>query len=305
MGSLLGSVGCDLCAVYNASAARGETTSGFHLTLAEQFTHSKTLQKDGVEVDDPAGQYRNSSITTLIAGYNFNRRFGMSLNIPFIYRSFKRVEGMETEKGTESGFGDISLLGRYFVLNKSEHKYSYSLSLLGGVEFPTGDSGRLKEEVGEVETPGQPEGGVHGNDLALGSGSFDAVAGLAASARWKRFYLSADAQYFIRTQGDFDYRYGNELTVAGGPGFYLLFKEETTLSLQALINYESKARDRIDGEKRNDGIVTAWYLGPGIVFTQGERFSATLNLDLPLDIENRAVQTVPDYRLRAGVSWSF
>src|SRR5687768_15473249 len=108
------SCGCDLCAVYNASAARGETGQGFHVALAEQFTHSSTLQQEGSEVSDPVGQYRNSSISTVVVGYNVTQRFGVSLNVPYIHRTFRRAEGFEIEKGSESGLGDISLLARFF-----------------------------------------------------------------------------------------------------------------------------------------------------------------------------------------------
>jgi len=297
--------GCDLCAVYNSSAARGESSQGFHLTLAEQFTHSGTLQQEGSEISDPVGQYRDSSISTLVVGYNVNQRFGVSLNLPYIHRTFRRAEGFELEKGSESGLGDISLLGRFFPFAKTEHDYSISFSLMGGVEFPTGDSGRLREEVDDVEVPGAPPGGVHGNDLALGSGSFDGIVGAAANARWRRLFFSADAQYFIRTRGEFGYRFGNELSIFAGPGVYLLFEEENTLAMQAGFAYESKSHDRVAGAERDDGIVTSWYAAPGLIFTRGEHFSASLNVDIPLDIYNRSFQTVPDYRVRGGATWSF
>lgn len=95
------------------------------------------------------------------------------------------------------------------------------------------------------------------------------------------------------------------MSVAGGPGVYLVFKEEYTVALSGAFTYESKARDRIDGEKRNDGIATAWYASPGLLLTYGEHLSATLNVDVPLTIDNRAVMAVPDYRIRGGVTWSF
>ncbi len=300
---VLPSYGCDLCAVYNASAARGENSPGFFLTVAQQFTHSGTLQDEGEEIPNPFHQYRDSSITSLLLGYNFNSRVGLTLNVPYIHRTFRRVEGGIVEAGTESGLGDMALLGRLIPVRIIEHDYSISLSLLGGVEFPTGDSSRLREEVNEV--PGAPPSGVHGNDLALGSGSFDGIVGAAAMGRWKRLFMSVDTQYFIRTRGDFGYRFGNELAIAGGPGVYVLFHEGMTLALQANFTYETKSRDRVAGEKRNDGITTSWYAGPGIVFTYGEHFSASVNADLPLRIYNRSVQVVPDYRLRGGVTWAF
>ena len=303
--SVSATYGCDLCAVYNSSAARGESGRGFHISLAEQFTHSATLQEEGSEVSDPADQFRDSSITTFVLGYNFSARFGVSLNLPYIHRTFRRAEGFEIEEGTESGLGDIALVGRMMMFTKAEHDYSYSFSLLGGVEFPTGDSDPLREERDEIEVPGAPPSGVHGNDLALGSGSFDGIVGAAAYAHWRRLFFTADAQYFIRTEGDFDYQFGNELSIFGGPGVYAIFTEDNTLGIEAGFSYESKSHDRIDGEERNDGIVTSWYASPGAVFTWGEHFSASLNVDLPLRIYNRAFQTVPDYRVRGGATWSF
>ena len=296
---------CDLCAVYNASAARGLHSAGFHLAMAEQFSHSGTLQEEGKEIADPIGQFRDSSITYVIAGYNITERFGVSLNLPYIHRWFKRAEGFEIEKGSESGLGDIALAGRFLVFKKFAHESSISINLLAGVEFPTGDSDRLREEAEETEVPGAPPAGVHGNDLALGSGSFDGIVGAALNTSWKRLLFSADAQYFIRTRGDFGYRFGNELSISGGPGVFILFSEERTLALLANFNYESKARDRVNGVKRDDGIVTAWYAGPGLAFTWGEKLSATANVDIPLRIYNRAFQTVPDYRVRGGLTWRF
>ena len=275
------------------------------MTIAEQFTHSGTLQHNGDKVSDPFRQFRDSSITSLIPGYNFNSRFSASLNVPYIHREFRRVEESVVERGSESGIGDISLLGRFVAYAKPEHDYSVFVSLLGGIEFPTGDSSRLREEANEIDDPLAPPSGVHGNDLALGSGSFDPIVGLSSNARWKQFLFGLDVQYFIRTRGDFGYRFGNELSVSGGPGYYFIFEESHTLALMANFNYEAKAHDRLDGEKRDDGILTAWYAGPGVIFTWGEHFSATLNADLPIRIVNRAFQTVPDYRVRGGVTWNF
>ena len=88
---------CDLCAVYNASAARGEHKSGWHASLAQQFTHSGTLQENSEEIPNPIDQYRDSSVTSLLVGYNFTPRFGLSLNVPYIYRSFRRAEGLDVD----------------------------------------------------------------------------------------------------------------------------------------------------------------------------------------------------------------
>jgi hypothetical protein len=54
-------VACDLCAIYSATEAQGQTGKGLFAGLAEQFTHFGTVQKEGKEVPNEAGQYLDSS----------------------------------------------------------------------------------------------------------------------------------------------------------------------------------------------------------------------------------------------------
>src|SRR6185369_15301571 len=106
-------LGCDLCAVYRSMEAKS-SGAGLNLGLFEQFTHFGKLQLDGKPVNDPAGQKLDSFITQFILGYQINDRFGVQMNIPYISRSFTRADGMGgIDKGTESGLGDMSLIGHY------------------------------------------------------------------------------------------------------------------------------------------------------------------------------------------------
>ena len=71
--------------------------------------------------------------------------------------------------------------------------------------------------------------------------------------------------YFIRSRGDFGYRFERALRC------------RRTGRLLAVFSYESEARDSIDGVKLDDGISSAWYAGPGLTFMWGENFSTTFN----------------------------
>ena len=196
--------------------------------MAEQFTHFATLQEDGHKVPDEVGQRLDSSITQIFAGYNFNHRVGVQLNVPLISRSFRRPEGFEIDRGTESGIGDILLTGHLNAYRHEEKNRTFSWNLLGGIKLPTGDSGRIAEELDEVEVPGAPESGIHGHDLTLGSGSVDGLVGTSVYARWKRLFVGASVQYAIRTEGDYNYQFANDLTWAGGPGVLLAMNDDYT-----------------------------------------------------------------------------
>src|SRR5436190_2119507 len=115
---------CELCAIYSASSARGESSAGFLFTLSEQFVAFRTTQFEGEEVKVARADYLDSSITHLVPGYNFSPRFGVGLSLPLVYHSFQRSDlryslagppVLTTEKADEFGLGDIALIGRWTV----------------------------------------------------------------------------------------------------------------------------------------------------------------------------------------------
>jgi hypothetical protein len=294
---------CDFCAIY--AATESKTGKGVYAGVAEQFTHFGTLLDEGDEVSNPTGQHLESSISQLFVGYNLNQRFGVQFNAPLIYRSFKRPEGFSIDRGTESGLGDVSLIGHGIAYEHMSGEFSVIWNVLGGIKFPTGNTDRIKEEFNEVEIPGAPVSGIHGHDLTLGSGSYDGIVGTGIYTRWRRAFFSLDVQYLIRTEGDFDYQFANEITWNGGPGWLFAMNDDFTVSLQANLSGESKQRDTFQGEKADDTGITSVYIGPQLTATWGEKLSAELGVDIPVSIDNTALQAVPDYRIRAAFTWHF
>ena len=330
---------CDLCGCYTPQLAaivdpnaaldpqshgRHAWPDGFYVAIGEQFTHFGTVQVDGEEVANPTGQYLDSSITQLVAGYSFTPRFGLQINLPLIYRSFERPEGFGIDRGTESGLGDISLLAKYVLFHSErggsahvdfsdsksprmvskEPDFTASVVLMAGVKFPTGDSDRLSEEFNEIEIPGAPPSGIHGHDLALGTGSFDGILGAQTSLRYRNFFFQADAQFAVRGEGDFGYEPANDISWSGGPGYYFVRNRDLIVGLQFVVSGEHKDLDRFQGAAVEDTGITSVFLGPRVIASMG-RVSGEIGVDIPVIIDNTALQTVPDYRVRAGFAFRF
>ena len=310
---------CELCAIYNADAAKEGGGRGFSLAIAEQYIPYGTVQLNGRELPpsilDQA--FLDSSTTHVVPGWNFSDAFSLNLNLPIIHNDYKRFQltgtGILREAGHETGIGDLALIARWRVIQKQLGETTFSVNLLGGVKFPTGDPGWVKAEVDSTRALDAIYGighqhsisGVHQSDLALGSGSYDGVMGLTANAQWKRLFCNAQFQYYLRTVGESDYRYGNEWMLSGGPGFFILLHPERSLSLQLLAAYDNAAPDTVlDRENLNSGM-TAIYLGPQLQLALGSRFTANAGVDIPLRIENQGLQNVPNYRFHAGVSYRF
>jgi hypothetical protein len=285
--------GCDLCAIYSATEAQGGG-KGLYAGLAEQFTEFGTLQLDGHK-EAGNGEYIDSVVSQVFGGYNFNKRFGLQLNLPIIYRGY----GDNTTHHSVSGIGDLSLTGNVLIYQKATTDWTFDWTALGGIKFPTGDSSKLNTPDDALPA------GIGGHDIALGSGSYDGLIGTGFFGRWKRVFLDGEMQYAIRTEGDFRHQYANDWTWVGGPGVYLALKDNYTLSLQAAVSGESKGMDTFAGLPDADSAETIVYVGPKISFTWSENFSAHIGADLPVSRDNSGEQVVPDYRIHAAVTWRF
>lgn len=330
---------CDLCGCYTPQLeALPQPGSGLPFggnshtwsdrlygALGEQFTYFNTVQIDGHKVGNPTDQYLASSITQLVAGYSLTSRFALQVNVPLIYRSYQRPEGFRIDHGTESGLGDVSLLLKTVLFHYSsparremrfdkdaktpvaiEHEpdFTASLLLLTGAKFPTGDSSRIKEEFEEVEIPGAPESGIHGHDLTLGTGSYDGIFGGEMSLRYKNAFFQADTQFTLRGDGLHQYHFANDLSWSAGPGYYFMRNPHAIVGLQFVTAGEYKDVDRFQGKPAEDTGITSISVGPRIIASVG-RISAEVGIELPLFIDNTALQVVPDYRVLGGISFRF
>ncbi len=285
---------CDCCSIYSADNMQLENEKGFVAGVAEQYTHFGTLQADGQKISGD-GEYIDSLVSQIFAGYNFNSRFSAQLNVPVIYRAW----GSHTMSDSTAGIGDLSLVGNFRIFQHIEKNWSFNWSVLGGIKLPTGDSSLLNTPEDNLPA------GIGGHDLARGSGSVDGIIGTSFSVRWKRIFLNAQMQYALRSEGDFGHRYANDWTWNGGPGAYLWLGEKSTLALQVVTSGESKGLDTFDGVADEDSSATFVYLGPQLSYTWGCQLSAQLGADLPVSLENSGVQVVPDFRIRAALTWKF
>jgi hypothetical protein len=232
--------------------------------------------------------------------------------------------------GDSIGAGDLSLIGNLLAFSNATEHSVFLFHLLGGLKLPSGNPDFLAEELEEpaagttlrrgvsahstvephhgADDPGgggRQEGGIHGHDLALGSGSVDGVVGGSIYWSYDRFFVSAALQYAVRRPGAFEYQFANDLTWEGGPGWYPILGHDYTLGVEAVLSGETKGNDTQAGQHLDDTAITALYVGPGIRFTWGTQLSLEMSGDLPVLQHNTSLQIVPNFRFRGGIVWRF
>jgi hypothetical protein len=312
-------VGCELCAIYAGSHGMDEHKNGWFTGAAEQFTAFGGLQLNGKDYPNTANQSIETSTTQFLLGYNFNDHFSLQANIPYIHRSYRRPNGALMEDGDVSGLGDAVLVGKLLLLHREKENSSFTWSLLAGLKFPTGSTTQLLDETQRLDTllnasgsthghthgSDSAESAIHGFDLTLGSGSLDGRLGTSFYYRHGRFFFSGAMQYAINTEGDYGYRFANDLTWDGGPGYYLVQNATRTLALEVAFSGEHKGSDTYKDQPVDDTGFTAVYIGPKLTYSWKDRLAAHLGVDFPVSVTNSGLQTVPGPRLRAGFTWTF
>ena len=293
---------CDLCGSYSIRLVNLHRP-GFFLGTYEQFTHFGSLQEDGRAMRNPVGQYLDSSVTQFFAGFQFGERVTVQLNLPWVNRSYRRPteEGIET--GTISGLGDAALLGQYRIVGRISDASTIVWNIQGGLKLPTGNSDRLLEELNESEQ--ELPSGIHGHDLALGSGSVDGLIGTMIYASRGPFFGEAAVHYSMRTEGRIGYRFANDVLWSVKPGFFLFQHNDAIAGLKLALSGEAKGKDTFQGEKANDTGITSLFIGPEASFSWRRNLDASFGADFPVVQRNTSFQAVPDHRFRAAVVWRF
>ena len=317
LGFTQGAAACDLCAIFNEVSTQKPIAGAVRFSAAEQFSYFGKVQEDGRVAAEPMNQHMASSITQLVGAYDFSPEFSLQVNVPYINRRFKRVEDGEVDTGTEAGIGDANLIGSFMALDSRGSAWTVIGEVFGGVKLPTGDSDRLGEEAeetlvsDELRHGGEPHddeaaapSAIHGHDLALGSGSVDFPFGAALLAHYEKLFVHADIQYILRTEGDFDYEYADDLTWSVSTGGYIVSTDAATVSLGIDLSGEYKREDSMNGEELDDTALRSVFIGPEIRFAHGA-WRGGLAWDKPIDINNSGVQTVVTDRIRAHLSYWF
>ncbi len=295
-------VACDTCALF---LAEGEGHAGFTLANATQFTHFGTLWDGAHRQPNVVGQSLDSTITQLTLAYGNGGPWLVQAALPYLRRTFTRPDDGAIEHGRVSGLGDATLAARLTAWHRETGSSMLALAVFGGVKFATGNADHLGDELAEAE-PGAsplPASGIHGHDLALGSGATDFVFGGDATAHIGRWFARTSLQYKLHRAGKFGYRFADEVATEVAAGRYLVLEHTRTLAVQAFLAAEHKGLDVLRGATQDDTGFSFRNAGARVMASFGDAWAADASVEVPIWRRTSALMAVPDYRARASLSW--
>jgi hypothetical protein len=271
---------------------------------------------------------------SLLYSYGLTNDLTLSLRLPFVRRTGIReghVHGGVPEiheLGDSAGVGDLSVLAQYRLLNN--RAMQTELSLLLGLQLPTGDTGVNAIGGERFETEFQP-----------GSGAWDGLFGLALTRRFGSWSFDANVLYVLATEGAQETNLGDrfqynaalsyrlvgglwgpsgpmhagavpEPMYHGGPKSHAhRHKHEEApaargpvLDLVLELNGEWHARQAIAGVKDANSGGSVVFLSPGLRLSY-ETWSGFVSVGVPIVNDLNGLQAEPDWRVLTGVAVSF
>jgi hypothetical protein len=304
---------CDPCGLHNAVQVPGVINSmratGLQpgaVTLGAQqqvSTFNVRGENDLRTTNTDLELIKSLSVTQLSLGYNLSSSFATQINTPFIVRNYDRFERFRKVNDTESGIGDISLLGTYSPYSYTDVDSRFFVAAQSGIKLPTGDTGSLKRVASEDQTTADQR--IQGRGLTLGTGSVDLPIGIVSYGRLGRFVGFGTAQYTVRGEGAADYRFASDLVWSVAPGYLFLIGEDESLSLSLLVSGENKGDDRLNGARLTKTSSNNTYVGGELFYAVSTKGSFQLALEVPVSLNVGGAAVEPELRARIGAGWSF
>jgi hypothetical protein len=268
---------------------------GSHTIDGEVLVSKVEFETGTIEPDHHREFKTINELAQLDISYGVTEKFTLSLNVPFLNDRHHEhddavgtVDEFFTNADGTSGFGDITLMAKYALLQTTKH-----LVIAGaGVKFATGEF-KLKNSEGEINEP----------TIMPGTGSNDPII----SALYNYFFIPnklsffASASHRFTTENSLDYEFGDSTFIDGGVSYQLNEK----INLIAQVNTRVSRRDEFLGMDVPNTGVTFINITPGIALAASESVSLYTHIQIPIYQRVNEVNLVPSFGIMAGLSYGF
>jgi hypothetical protein len=313
----------------------GQTAVGVMFEYVRLRTLSdQTLVKAAISGNEGVHDLKTIESASAIMAYGLTKDLTVSMRVPWVGRTGIR-EGDATDplnpevvdRGSASGFGDITFLGQYRFFNDKSSRTEAAVLL--GVKAPTGVTNRVDKQGELFDAEFQP-----------GSGAWNGLFGLAGTHRFGSWSLDSNVLYILSSTGTQDTNLGDRflynaavsyrLTGAaagqashmhlggplsepmyhGGPKGKKHDHEEPAapagpaVDLVLEVNGEWHDKQVTAGVKDANSGGTVVYLSPGVRVSV-DKWSGYVSLGIPVVNEPNGIQPEPSLRIITGVSLAF
>ncbi|MBI4422711.1 MAG: hypothetical protein HY554_03225 [Elusimicrobia bacterium] len=296
------SCGADSCAAspeasHAAAARRLRLSYGFEYLEADRAR----LGRGSVAIGQVRGHHDEHYSVTRIHRVGLSagllERLGLDLSLPVVVRSHGHIHnhrgGRLWNQWHAAGVGDVTAVARARAF-QGEGRWPSVYALVGG-KLPSGRTGPFVSE-GDERADAEPT-------VTPGTGSWDAIVGLALAHSLADIPITAGVRYQLNGPSAQGYRIGNVLDAMAGLRYPILHG----VGAMAQANLRIKGRD-YRGATREETERTGGeflYLSPGVDWMLTDAVSVYAMAQFPVYQRVNSIQLVPAYGLMAGTAWEF
>ncbi len=248
--------------------------------------------------DDPSDADRDRTATAAVSvlGYGVNSKLVVFAVLPYRDNELKATVGGQRHTRTASGFGDLSVFGRYTVIQRDWPGRNFRVAPFGGVKAPSGDDDK-SDSLGRLPA-----------SVQVGSGSWDPFAGVVLTYQTLDYQLDGQFSYQANNEAN-DFEAGDVARLDASLQYRLLPRE---LSgglpdfLYGVIeaNLIHQQKNKLNGSSEPNSGGTRLFLTPGLQFVT-KRWIAEAAVQVPIsqDLNGSALEN--DYIGRLSVRFNF
>ncbi len=248
--------------------------------------------------DDPTvlGRNRTAKAAVSVLGYGINSKLVLFGVLPYRDNELKVKVGGQRVSRSASGFGDVTVFGRYTMLQQDRPGRNFRIALFAGIKAPTGNDNR-RDATGKLPPAVQ-----------IGSGSWDPLLGVVGTYQTLDYQVDSQISYQVNTKAN-DFEAGDVVRLDGSLQ-YRLWPRTLGGGVPAFVygvmeaNLIYQQKNRFNGNKDPDSGGTRFFLAPGIQYvTRRWIGEAAVQVPVVQNLNGDALEN--DYIARISVRFNF
>ena len=248
--------------------------------------------------DDPSGADRDRTSRAVISvlGYGVNSKLAVFGVLPYLNNELKVSTGGQRVTRRATGFGDLTVFGRYTVHQKDQPGRTFRVAPFFGVKAPSGEDDET-DALGRLPS-----------SIQVGSGSWDPFVGVVATHQTLRYQVDSQFSYrannkannldagdVMRLDGSLQYRLRPRELTGGVPGFLYGVIEA---------NLIHRDKNRVFGSTDPNSGGTTLFLTPGVQYiTKRWIVEGAVQIPVSQDLNGTALEN--DYIARVSGRFNF
>jgi len=247
---------------------------------------------------DPSGADRDRRATSFVSvlGYGVTNKLALFGVVPYVDKDLDVTVGGNRINRSESGLGDVSVFGRYTVLQRDQPGRTFRVAPFFGVKAPTGDDNE-RDEFGRLPP-----------SVQSGTGAWDVFGGVVGTYQTLAFQTDGQVSYRINNEAN-NFEPGDEFRLDGSLQYRLwprTLGDGVPNFLYGVLetNFIHRDKNKVNGSNDDNSGGTTVFLSPGLQYvTKRLIVEGVVQLPVIQDLNGNALEN--DYVVRAGIRFNF